>query len=77
LASTTPRSHGIEGAAVDHPRFSQPFDHDRQQSTGLRRSLLTELGQPHTKGFGVHFAGVVFGRVDLDRSRPAWRVVDA
>jgi len=38
--------------------------------------LLTELAKPDTIGFGIHFAGVPFGRVRID-GLPAWVPVDA
>jgi glyoxylase-like metal-dependent hydrolase (beta-lactamase superfamily II) len=55
---------------ITHPLRENTFDHDRQQSTSLRRSLVTELPQPNTIGFGVHFADVVFGRVHIDGGLP-------
>jgi glyoxylase-like metal-dependent hydrolase (beta-lactamase superfamily II) len=55
---------------ITHPLWENTFDHNRQQSTSLRRSLVTELAQPNTIGFGAHFADVVFGRVDIDGGLP-------
>ncbi|WP_190130613.1 MBL fold metallo-hydrolase [Streptomyces mashuensis] len=62
---------------VDHPEWSAVVDHDPVQSAGHRRRLVDELAQPGTVGFGVHFADVVFGRVQRDGDGPAWRPVDA
>lgn len=59
---------------VDHPEWSAVLDHDRVVSADFRRSLVTELAKPGTIGFGVHFADVVFGRVDPD-AEPAWQPV--
>jgi hypothetical protein len=61
---------------IGHPLWENTFDHDHQQSTSLRTSLLTELAEPGTIGFGIHFAGVPFGRVRID-GMPAWVPVDA
>jgi len=61
---------------IGHPLWENTFDLDHQQSTSLRTSLLTELAKPDTIGFGIHFAGVPFGRVRID-GMPAWVPVDA
>ncbi|MCP2164289.1 MBL fold metallo-hydrolase [Goodfellowiella coeruleoviolacea] len=61
---------------IDHPEWSAAPDHDREQSAESRRRLVAELAQPNTIGFGVHFADVVFGRVQPDGTGPAWRPVD-
>jgi len=61
---------------IGHPLWENTFDFDHQQSTSLRTSLLTELAQPDTIGFGIHFADVPFGRVRID-GMPAWVPVDA
>ncbi|MFJ4777621.1 MBL fold metallo-hydrolase [Streptomyces sp. NPDC088762] len=62
---------------IDHPDWSSAFDHDPALTAGHRRRLVTELAQPGTIGFGVHFADVVFGHVRQDADGPAWRPVDA
>jgi glyoxylase-like metal-dependent hydrolase (beta-lactamase superfamily II) len=59
-----------------HPLWENTFDHDREQAASLRRSLVTELAEPDTIGFGIHFADVPFGRVRID-GLPAWHPVDA
>jgi glyoxylase-like metal-dependent hydrolase (beta-lactamase superfamily II) len=61
---------------ITHPLWENTFDHDRQQSTSLRGSLVLELAKPDTIGFGIHFADVPFGRVHID-GLPTWRPVDA
>lgn len=58
---------------VDHPEWSAFPDHDPALSADVRRRLVDELARPDTLGFGVHFADVVFGRVDRDAEGPAWR----
>ncbi|MCG6497728.1 MBL fold metallo-hydrolase [Kitasatospora sp. A2-31] len=62
---------------IDHPAWSAAFDHDRARTADHRRRLVAELAEPDTIGFGVHFADVVFGRVQQDADGPAWRPVDA
>ncbi|GKQ40654.1 MBL fold metallo-hydrolase [Streptomyces sp. A012304] len=62
---------------IGNPELAFSFDHDRGQNESFRRTLITELTQPDTIGFGQHFADVVFGRVHSDGDRPAWRPVDA
>lgn len=47
---------------VDHPEISAVADHDPELSADVRRSLVAELADPDTIGFGVHFADVQFGR---------------
>ncbi|MEV0521863.1 MBL fold metallo-hydrolase [Streptomyces sp. NPDC050439] len=61
---------------VDHPEWSTTFDHDPVQAAVHRRQLLDELAEPHTIGFGIHFADVVFGQVKRDGDGPAWRPLD-
>lgn len=41
---------------VAHPEWSSAFDHDPVRSAYHRRSLLAELAEPGTTGFGIHFA---------------------
>ncbi|GLW69615.1 MBL fold hydrolase [Kitasatospora phosalacinea] len=62
---------------VDHPEWSCVYDHDPARAAEHRRRLIAELAEPGTIGFGVHFADVVFGRVDPDGREPAWRPLDA
>lgn len=62
---------------ITHPEWEVMVDHDRAQSTSLRRTLLAKLAEPDTIGFGGHFADVVFGRVHTHGGRPVWRPVDA
>ena len=61
---------------MEHPEWWAAPDHDRGRSTSFRRALVDELAAPGTVGFGVHFADVVFGRVEAGGDRPAWRPVD-
>ncbi|MEU2392836.1 MBL fold metallo-hydrolase [Streptomyces sp. NPDC007369] len=62
---------------VDHPAWSSGFDHDGARTADHRHRLVAELAEPGTIGFGVHFADVVFGRVQRGGDGPAWRPVDA
>ncbi|MFH8484447.1 MBL fold metallo-hydrolase [Streptomyces longisporoflavus] len=62
---------------ISHPEWSAAPDHDSAQSAGFRRSLVTELQEPGTIGFGIHFADVVFGRVRTEEGRAVWQPVDA
>jgi glyoxylase-like metal-dependent hydrolase (beta-lactamase superfamily II) len=61
---------------IDHPEWSAAVDHDPERSTSFRRALVAELAEPGTIGFGVHFADVVFGRVQPGGDRPSWRPVE-
>lgn len=58
---------------ADHPEWSCVYDHNPIHAAEHRHYLLTELEEPNTIGFGIHFADAVFGRIDRDDSRPAWR----
>ncbi|MFJ8163099.1 MBL fold metallo-hydrolase [Streptomyces sp. NPDC096136] len=62
---------------ASRPDWSSGFDHDLTATAGHRHRLVAELAEPHTLGFGVHFADVVFGRVRHEGDGPAWRPVDA
>ncbi|MGK9464239.1 MBL fold metallo-hydrolase [Streptomyces sp. G6] len=62
---------------IDHPEWSSAFDHDPARAAGHRRRLVSELEEPGTIGFGIHFADVVFGHVRRDGTGPAWRPLDA
>lgn len=62
---------------IAHPEWSAANDYDRDLAVARRRGLVTELAQPNTIGFGVHFADVVFGRVDLAGDQPSWQPVPA
>ncbi|WP_173534867.1 MBL fold metallo-hydrolase [Streptomyces sp. CNQ-509] len=62
---------------IAHPAWSAASDHDPAQAAGFRRRLITELAEPGTVGFGVHFADVVFGQVRQDEDgRPHWHPAD-
>jgi glyoxylase-like metal-dependent hydrolase (beta-lactamase superfamily II) len=58
---------------VDHPEWSAAPDHDPKQAEDSRRRLIAEMSEPHTIGFGGHFADVIFGRVDPHAEGPAWQ----
>ena len=60
---------------VGHPEWSAAVDHDPVISAGHRRRLGSELEEPGTIGFGIHFADVQFGRVVRDGRRAAWAPV--
>ncbi|QUQ64838.1 MBL fold metallo-hydrolase [Kutzneria sp. CA-103260] len=62
---------------ISHPLWEVPADHDREQAASLRHSLVLELAEPDTIGFGIHFADVPFGRVRIEDGRPAWHPIDA
>ncbi|MFF3115626.1 MBL fold metallo-hydrolase [Kitasatospora sp. NPDC057904] len=62
---------------IDHPEWSSGFDHDLARTAENRRRLVAELAEPDAIGFGVHFADVVFGRVQSGEDGPAWQPVDA
>lgn len=62
---------------ISHPLWEVPADHNVEQSTSLRRSLVFELAKPDTIGFGIHFADVPFGRVRIEDGRSAWHPIDA
>ena len=59
---------------ITHPLWENTFDFNHQQSTSLRTSLIKELAEPGTIGFGIHFAGTPFGRIVIDGT-PAWHPV--
>ncbi|MFF9817447.1 MBL fold metallo-hydrolase [Streptomyces sp. NPDC014006] len=61
---------------IDHPEWSSAVDYDPVRAAFHRRRLVTELAEPGTIGFGVHFADVVFGAVRPDGDGPAWRPLD-
>ncbi|MFE0042740.1 MBL fold metallo-hydrolase [Streptomyces albireticuli] len=60
---------------VDHPEWSAVVDHDPVRSAEFRHRLVEEMARPDTTGFGLHFADVVFGRVERGGDGPAWRPV--
>ncbi|MFJ5266242.1 MBL fold metallo-hydrolase [Streptomyces sp. NPDC088387] len=62
---------------VSHPEWSAVVDEDPYQSERHRRRLITELLEPNTLGFGIHFADVVFGQVLRDGSSAAWHPIGA
>ena len=62
---------------ITHPLWQNTFDHDHQQSTSLRRSLIDELAQPDTIGFGIHLADMPFGHVRIEGGQAAWQPIDA
>lgn len=51
---------------VRHPEWFTVSEGDPAQSERHRRRLISELQQPGTLGFGIHFADVVFGQVVPD-----------
>ncbi|MEV0229922.1 MBL fold metallo-hydrolase [Nonomuraea sp. NPDC050786] len=59
-------------AQLRHPDWFAAPDLDTAESTMHRRRLVKELQQPDTIGFGIHFADVVFGRVDDTADGPIW-----
>lgn len=61
---------------IDHPEWTVAVDHDPILAIENRHRLVTELAEPDTIGFGVHFADVVFGRVRRNADGPAWQPLD-
>ncbi|MET9084881.1 MBL fold metallo-hydrolase [Streptomyces sp. NPDC004237] len=62
---------------IAEPQWEVVADHAPEQSVSLRQSLVDELAEPDTIGFGIHFADVPFGRVRIEGGRPVWHPVDA
>lgn len=62
---------------IAHPEWSTTFDHDPVRAADHRRRLVTELAEPGTTGFGIHFADVVFGHVRPHGDTFAWHPLDA
>ncbi|MER6046768.1 MBL fold metallo-hydrolase [Streptomyces sp. NPDC001793] len=62
---------------IGHPEWSAAPDHDPDEAADIRRRLVAELQEPHTIGFGIHFADVVFGEVRPGPDGPAWHPLDA
>jgi glyoxylase-like metal-dependent hydrolase (beta-lactamase superfamily II) len=60
-------------AQVGRPSWRAVSDHDAALAAEVRRALLDDLAEPHTIGFGNHFADVVFGRVVAADDGPVWR----
>ena len=61
---------------IGRPEWGAVADHDPAKAVAARRRLVSELAQPDTIGFGVHFADVVFGRVHLDAGQSVWQPVE-
>ncbi|MBC9717774.1 MBL fold metallo-hydrolase [Streptomyces sp. TRM66268-LWL] len=61
---------------VSNPDWSSVWDHDPVVSAAHRHRLVAELAEPDTIGFGIHFAGVVFGRVQRNGDGPTWTPLD-
>jgi glyoxylase-like metal-dependent hydrolase (beta-lactamase superfamily II) len=61
---------------IGHPEWVVAVDTDQEQAVRSRRELVAELQTPGTVGFGVHFADVVFGRVESGSGRHRWISVD-
>ncbi|MDI3406755.1 MBL fold metallo-hydrolase [Streptomyces cavernicola] len=49
---------------IGRPEWSAGPDVDADRSAEHRRRLVAELSAPDTFGYGIHFADVVFGRVE-------------
>lgn len=62
---------------IGHPEWSAASDHDPELSADFRRRLVTELEDPDTIGFGVHFADVVFGRARREGTGHVWQPLPA
>ncbi|MDQ8707835.1 MBL fold metallo-hydrolase [Streptomyces sp. LHD-70] len=67
---------------ISHPEWSAAPDVDADRSADHRRRLVAELSAPGTLGYGIHFADVVFGRVerragaDAGTGRDVWVPVE-
>jgi len=61
---------------ITHPLWENALDHDHRQATSLRHSLVRELADPDTIGFGIHFSRP-FGSVRIEDGRSVWHPIDA
>lgn len=59
-------------AQVARPDWRVSLDASPATAVATRQRLLAELSRPGTVGFGVHFADVVFGRVEATGTGNAW-----
>jgi glyoxylase-like metal-dependent hydrolase (beta-lactamase superfamily II) len=65
-------------AQLTHPQWSSLTDTDSTAVLASRERLLSELGQPRTTGFALHFGDQAFGRLARDREGlRSWEPVPA
>ncbi|MGW4370336.1 MBL fold metallo-hydrolase [Nocardia takedensis] len=58
---------------ISHPQLTSVGDDAPEQSRASARWLIGQLTRPDVLGFGIHFADVQFGRVDLVDGTHRWR----
>ncbi len=59
---------------IEHPTWTNSFDHDPELAKRTRQYMLQELAKPATIGIGSHFANSVFGRVTLRQGTYQWQM---
>jgi glyoxylase-like metal-dependent hydrolase (beta-lactamase superfamily II) len=60
---------------IEHPTWTNSFDHDPELAKVARQHMLQELAKPETIAIGTHLADSVFGRVALDQGRYQWHML--
>ncbi len=60
---------------VEHPDWTNSFDHDPDLAKRTRQYMLQELAKPATIGIASHFANAVFGRVTLAQGKYQWHML--
>ncbi|GHO99162.1 MBL fold hydrolase [Reticulibacter mediterranei] len=60
---------------IEHPTWTNSFDHDPKLAKVARQHMLQELAKPETIAIGTHLADSVFGRVTLDQGRYQWHTL--
>jgi glyoxylase-like metal-dependent hydrolase (beta-lactamase superfamily II) len=60
---------------VEHPDWTNTFDHDPDLAKRTRQYVLHELAKPETIGIASHFANAVFGRVTLAQGKYQWHML--
>lgn len=60
---------------VEHPDWTNFFDHDPDLAKRTRQYMLQELAKPATIGIASHFANAVFGRVTLAQGKYQWHML--
>ncbi|MET7772071.1 MBL fold metallo-hydrolase [Nocardia sp. NPDC005366] len=58
---------------ITHPHLASSADDDPAQSRDSAARLLRELAEPYTRGFGMHFADIQFGRVVTHEHTTHWQ----
>jgi glyoxylase-like metal-dependent hydrolase (beta-lactamase superfamily II) len=63
-------------AQISAPQWRSVFDYDHDMAVRSRKSLIADLAEPGSLGYGVHFADAVFGRVRGEGGDKVWEPVD-